>query len=192
MTISDAPRRPAPHRNYVKRKRYLNESVDLVKKTLECLASLRHEVPNPGEISRQAVDRAKEIEAACWTSLRRPSNEDYNKEMMGKTRQVCLALIRDAVGPGSLAPYLHLLATRPQRSAGPPQVNIPIPNPRVPAFSPPVGRPEVPQDLSSHYDPLSLDLSRDSGLGNLQMFDSGQAPFFKFEMDLESLSRDSE
>jgi hypothetical protein len=101
----------APHRNYVKRKRYLNESIDLIKKTLECLASVRRENPNPAEISQQALSRALEIEATCWTTLPRPANEDYNRVMMAKTREVCVALITNAIGPAPAATYLQVLLT---------------------------------------------------------------------------------
>jgi hypothetical protein len=95
-----------PRRNYVRRKQFLNESVDLLKKTLECLASSRGELPNPSEISQQALARALEIEAACWTRLARPTNEDYHRMITDKTKDVCRALISKAIGAAT-QPHCH-------------------------------------------------------------------------------------
>jgi hypothetical protein len=155
-----------PHRNYVKRKRHLNESVDLIKRTLECLASVRGEPMNSAEISRQALARALEIEAACWNSLRRPANEEYNRVMMAKTREVCMALITNAIAPRPDANFVRsvLAGVRP-----PNRVTLP-PVPEKTGF-----QGEQPDDLFPQFATIDKD-------GGMPPYEPGSAALFKFDI----------
>jgi hypothetical protein len=140
------------------------------------------------EITKQAEARAKEIEAACWTHLHRPGNEAYNMVMMAKTRQVCFALIRNVIGSDVISSSLQLLLNGPPPVHPVSRWDAPVPRPRAPMFPGTVERPEISSeagDLPSHYDAFPTfanDMPRDSGPGTMQMFDSPQQPFFKFDM----------
>jgi hypothetical protein len=165
-------------RSYVKRKRYLNESIELIKKTLECLASLRREPPNPADISAQATARALEIEATCWTTFNRPANDEYNRAMMAKTRQVCMALIETAIGTGPAAAHLQSLLAQ-MRPAPPPPRRMPF-APIAQSFPLATQPPDLPGNYEAFPTFTNEDIGRDPGIGPIAMYEP--PGFFKFDI----------
>jgi hypothetical protein len=150
---------PPRRRNYVKRKRYLNESVSLIKKTLEYIATATQSPINPDKITLEATTRAKQVEAACWDSVHRLPDDHYSRLLLAKTRECCFALISLNLGQAALVSFLQFFAFEKWVS----QLQISV--------SPRATREEEPPEPSFPQFP-SLELGRDSGGPEAPIFDS--------------------
>ena len=118
-----------PRRNYIRRKRCLNESIQIIEKTLNCLANLRKDnIIKKDEISKLAKAHANEVEAACWAPRLRMSDDDYQNRMSTKTKELCLVLIN------KLLPPIDNLGRQ----------KVPVP-PKIPNKNPTPVVPTVPQ-----------------------------------------------
>lgn len=84
----------SPRRNYIRRKKCLNESINIIEKTLLCLSSIRKDKIDKSELTKLAKAHANEVEAACWTPRMKMSDDDYQNLMNSKTKELCLVLIK--------------------------------------------------------------------------------------------------
>jgi hypothetical protein len=109
-------------RNYIRRKKYLDQSTAHIKSTLEFIAAVLGESRNPGEIQKAALVHAQEIEAACWSPRPRPTAEVYQKLMAAKTAELCRALAAQALPSFDFVQLSKLAALKvpPRTTAAPP------------------------------------------------------------------------
>jgi hypothetical protein len=96
-------------RNYIRRKKYLDESAHQIKTTLEFISMASGEAPNSAEIQKTALAHAQGIEATCWSPRPRPTAEAYQQLISTKTAELCRVLTRQAIA-GLDAPQLSKLA----------------------------------------------------------------------------------
>ena len=87
----------SPRRNYIRRKRCLNESIDIIEKTLQIIYQFRKENVDKNEISKRARAHANEVEAACWAPRMKMSDDDYQSLMETKTKELCLVLVKKLI-----------------------------------------------------------------------------------------------
>ena len=79
-------------RNYIRRKKYLNESSDKIKATLDRISCSTQESINENQNKRLATEYAQTIEAACWFPHSTLSSDSYRSLMQSKTKELCQAL----------------------------------------------------------------------------------------------------
>lgn len=85
--------REAKKRNYVKRKRSLTESTRFILTTLQTInANSPHPLDN-NELTRQATNHAKTIEASCWSRRAKFSDEIFQTIIRSKTMELCQTLL---------------------------------------------------------------------------------------------------
>lgn len=113
-------------RNYIRRKKYLNDCVAQIKTTLEFIHLAHGEPGNQAESQKLAVAHAQAIEAACWSPHSRLSAEGYQKLMMAKTQELCRAIIKKSLPNLDLAQITKL-----HFSGRPSTPQTPIPKPVV-------------------------------------------------------------
>ncbi|EAY14160.1 hypothetical protein TVAG_372930 [Trichomonas vaginalis G3] len=138
-----------PRRNYIRRKRCLNESINIIEKTLLCLSSIRKDKIDKSELTKFAKAHANEVEAACWTPRMKMSDEDYQNLMTTKTKELCLVLIKklmptidiplkksENASPASSPPenkfVVPIISTNQLKQASQPPKAPPIPNITIP------------------------------------------------------------
>ena len=83
-------------RNYVKRKRSLDECTKTILQTLQ---SINQRSSSPSEINNLkaiAFNHAKTIEAACWSRRAKLSNQVFTQIVRAKTMELCKQLIMSA------------------------------------------------------------------------------------------------
>jgi hypothetical protein len=97
-------------RNYIRRKKYLDETTNQIKTTLEFIAIVGGETPNSSEIQKAALLHAQGIEAACWSPRPRPTAEAYQQLISVKTAELCRVLTKQAI-PGFDFAQLSKLAS---------------------------------------------------------------------------------
>ena len=104
-------------RNYIRRKKYLSDSYDKIKKTLIFLNDKAHIGLSDAEIHKQSLDHAKKVEAACWSPHLKLSAKEYEDIANLKTSELCKVLTQQ---------YLpqNFLTNTPQNS------NISFTNPK--------------------------------------------------------------
>jgi hypothetical protein len=91
VPMNDSGRRK---RNYIRRKKCLNDSAALVKSTLSFINRSRGTTMTLAELDRIAEAHAMSIEAVCWDPRTNAmTDEIYHNLMAQKTRQLCLHLI---------------------------------------------------------------------------------------------------
>ena len=119
-----------PNRNYIRRKRCLNESIQIIEKTLNCLANLRKDnLIKKEEISKLAKAHANEVEAACWAPRLKMSDDDYQNRMSTKTKELCLVLINKLLPIQNFArPKVPIPQKVPQKLPTVPQTTASQPN----------------------------------------------------------------
>ena len=83
-----------PRKNYIRRKKCLNESIALIEKTLFCISKIRKDQADKNELTKLARAHANEVEAACWAPRMKMSDDDYQNLMETKTKELCLVLIK--------------------------------------------------------------------------------------------------
>ena len=84
-------------RNYIRRKKYLNESVEQIKSTLDFIAFARNEKVSEEQVRKLALLHAESIEAACWSPHTRLSSDNYQTLMSTKTRELCRVILKKAL-----------------------------------------------------------------------------------------------
>ena len=136
-----------PNRNYIRRKRCLNESIQIIEKTLNCLANLRKDnLIKKEEISKLAKAHANEVEAACWAPRLKMSDDDYQNRMSTKTKELCLVLINKFIPiqnfarqkmpmPQRVPPKLPTVQQTPPTQQNLPPKSEAKPVPPIPAVS---------------------------------------------------------
>lgn len=101
-----------PRRNYIRRKRCLTESVNLIETTLHFILTTRGEEIDISSLKKQASQHAHEVEAACWAPRTKMTDDEYNQLTLTKTKALCLLLIN------KFLPYASLkLTTDTEKSA---------------------------------------------------------------------------
>jgi hypothetical protein len=108
-------------RNYIRRKKYLDESTAQIKTTLEFIAAVLGDTPSPCEIQRAAVVHAQAIEAVCWSPRPRPTAEVYQKLMAAKTAELCRALAKQALPSFDMGQLSKLATVKTAVPPAPPQ-----------------------------------------------------------------------
>jgi len=118
-------------RNYIRRKKYLNDSVTQICNTLRIIRDALHEGTADLEIQKRALNHAQAIEAACWSPHSRITEEDYKCIMMAKTRELCFALAKQKVPSiDTIKPQPHNLSNY-KRSISPQVFTIPRSAPTI-------------------------------------------------------------
>jgi hypothetical protein len=79
-------------RNYLRRKRCLQFATEEIAHTLTQIQMLRNEPATDLSIRELATSYAKHVEAACVSSRRKLSNEDYKMAIERKVRDLCACL----------------------------------------------------------------------------------------------------
>jgi hypothetical protein len=96
----NAPLRPK--RNYIRRKKCLNDSASLLKSTLSFINRTQGTQMPLTELDRVSRNHAASIEAACWDPRTNTMTDElYQNLMAQKTRQLCLTLILQSVPQGN-------------------------------------------------------------------------------------------
>ncbi|OHT01248.1 hypothetical protein TRFO_31996 [Tritrichomonas foetus] len=88
-------------RNYVKRKRSLNESMKIILSTLQAINANSINPIDSSEITHRALSHAKAIEAACWSRRAKFSDDVFQSIVRTKTMELCRTLINSAPGTAS-------------------------------------------------------------------------------------------
>lgn len=76
-------------RNYIRRKKYLNDSANQIKATLKIIQAAKGEPFTEQNLQRIAYSHAQAIEAVCWSPHSKLSAEGYQKLMNAKTTELC-------------------------------------------------------------------------------------------------------
>ena len=84
-------------RNYIRRKKYLNDSANQIKATLEFIQAAKGESFVDQNIQKLAYIHAQAIEAVCWSPHSKLSAEGYQKLMTAKTHELCRMFIKKSV-----------------------------------------------------------------------------------------------
>jgi hypothetical protein len=85
---------PRPKRNYIRRKKSLNDSTALIKSTLCFISMSQGTGMSPFALNRVARHHANTIEAACWDPhLSDITDDSYRRLVLTKTNQLCAALL---------------------------------------------------------------------------------------------------
>jgi hypothetical protein len=111
-----------PKRNYIRRKKYLNDSTALIKSTLRFINTSQGSETPATEIDRLARHHAITIEAACCDPrISNITDELYQRLMLTKTRQLCLCLLCKNLPQISPSQFLSDIVART-----PPPLPMPI------------------------------------------------------------------
>ena len=159
-------------RNYIRRKKYLQDCISQIKATLEFIHLARGETVNPNELQKQAMDHAKAIEAVCWSPHSRLSAESYQKLMSAKTQELCRTIIKKLLPSFDLSQLQKLSSTLtlPERPKTPPPPALIPERAKTPQPSLPV--PIIPQPAQHSFESPSVgsDLG-DAGMLFVTSFD---------------------
>jgi hypothetical protein len=123
---------PKNRRNYVHRKKYLNDCISQIKATLEFIRVTRGDRSAPDDTERQATAHAQEIEAACWSPRSRLSAETYQQLMLAKTQELCRTFLRRSLTPADLLQFQKISSLFVERPKTP---QPPLPVPILPPIS---------------------------------------------------------
>jgi hypothetical protein len=86
---------PPPKRNYIRRKKCLNDSYSVVKSTLAFISRGLGTTISPSDLDSRARGHAEAIEAVCWGAhSSRLTDHAYRQMMAAKTRELCIALLQ--------------------------------------------------------------------------------------------------
>jgi hypothetical protein len=80
-------------RNYIRRKKCLTDSTALVKFTLTFIHDTLRTNVSSDKLEGLAKQHASAIEAVCWDPRTHLTDNTYQKLMISKTRELCIALI---------------------------------------------------------------------------------------------------
>jgi hypothetical protein len=116
-----------PKRNYIRRKKYLNDSTALIKLTLRFIDMNQGSETSPTEIDRLANQHAISIEAACWDPrISNITDELYQRLMLTRTRQLCICLLCRNLPQMIPAQFLCDVIARIAPRPPPPSASLPI------------------------------------------------------------------
>ena len=130
-------------RNYIRRKKYLNECADQIKGTLEFIAYARGETIVEEHITKVAFMHAEGIEAACWSPHTRISSDNYQALMSSKTKELCRIILKQSfpnLDFHQLQQTISQRATPVSKSEAPSEKSSSIPTPQfdpTPKLDPP-------------------------------------------------------
>jgi hypothetical protein len=119
-----------PKRNYIRRKKCLNDSTSLVKSTLHFINRTLGTDVDPDEVDRIARHHAAAIEAVCWDPrTSRLTDNIYHSLMVSKTRELCIALIVQSLPEPSAVQFVRELGNSDFTRQQPlrPAMQIPMP-----------------------------------------------------------------
>jgi hypothetical protein len=161
----NAPLRPK--RNYIRRKKCLNDSASLLKSTLSFINRTQGTQMSLAQLDRVARNHAASIQAACWDPRTNTMTDElYQNLMAQKTRQLCLTLILQSAPQGNALDVLSdIRGIGEQKPRQPP---APFPLPMI-----------KKADIN---DPDSADFPVE-GLPNLEPF--GELPRLRFDQQPE-------
>lgn len=159
-------------RNYIRRKKYLQDCISQIKATLEFIHLARGETVNPNELQKQAMDHAKAIEAVCWSPHSRLSAESYQKLMSAKTQELCRTIIKKLLPSLDMSQLQKLSSTLGPERAKTPQPSLPLPE-RAKTPQPSLPVPIIPQPVQHSFESPSFgsDLA-DVGMVFVTSFDT--------------------
>jgi hypothetical protein len=124
-----------PKRNYIRRKKCLNESAKLIRSALGFINRARGTQMTTEEVERTALRHAASIEAVCWDPRTSTMTDNlYHGVMAQKTRQLCLALLCQNLPQGNalqILADLRILHVDEQGPANPKPRMPPVPFPMV-------------------------------------------------------------
>lgn len=143
-------------RNYVRRKKYLNDSYETIKQTLEFIRIAGKLELTDEEIHKQAIEHAQAIEAACWNPHLRLTAKEYEDITSHKTKDLCYALTQKYI-PTLVAQTLKQQIPR-QPILNPPSDAPEIKSPQV-LLSPKVEMPPKPLNPSPSF-PIPVSINR--------------------------------
>lgn len=147
-------------RNYIRRKKFLNESMSEIKATLEFIRFARGEKVGTGDSQREAMLHAQAIEAVCWSPHSRLSSDSYQKLMAAKTHELCGTILKKSLPSLDMTQLQKLSSMLLPERAKTPQPTLPIP-----IIPPPQPQPHALDtnfEFSTAIGPSSLDLISDS------------------------------
>jgi hypothetical protein len=150
-------------RNYIRRKKYLDESTAQIRSTLEFIAAVVGDSPNRCEIHKKAVVHAQAIEAACWSPRPRPTAELYQKLMAAKTAELCRALAKRALPAFDIGQLLKFATVK--------TATVPAAQPQAPV---------VTHDLDDGFSP-------NGDLPNVKLVWEDQGNIFGADFEVELL-----
>ena len=83
-------------RNYVKRKRSINECTKQIFNTLTLIQSKKGQNINEKNLNDLAIQYAKTIEASCWSRKAKYSDDEFQIITKEKTNELCTTLLRNS------------------------------------------------------------------------------------------------
>ncbi|OHT01161.1 hypothetical protein TRFO_01787 [Tritrichomonas foetus] len=86
-------------RNYVKRKRSLDECAKTIMQTLQTINIRSRSPVDLNELKILALNHAKAIEAACWSRRAKLSNQVFTQIVRAKTMELCKQLLLKSSPP---------------------------------------------------------------------------------------------
>ena len=139
-------------RNYIRRKKYLNECAEQIKGTLEFIAYARGEAINEEHINKIASIHAEGIEAACWSPHTRISSDNYQALMSSKTKELCRIILKQSFPNFDFYQLQKMISQKTSSLTNPPSIEQlpPIPpsihqpsseSPALTLKSPPIPQP---------------------------------------------------
>ena len=114
-------------RNYIRRKKYLNDCIAKIKATFDFIRIMRREKVAPGESERFAMGHAQAIEAVCWSPHSHLSAESYQKLMAAKTQELCRTLLKKSLPALDMTQLQRLSTTLVPDRPHTPQPSLPMP-----------------------------------------------------------------
>lgn len=84
-------------RNYVRKRRYLQNSINQIKEAIDFLHSAKGEPVDEDHSLRQATIFAQRIEAVCWSSHSPITPDGYQQSMETKTNELIFTLLQKEV-----------------------------------------------------------------------------------------------
>jgi hypothetical protein len=118
---------PMTKRNYIRRKKCLNDSTSLVKSTLIFIHRALGTSIDADSVDRTARNHASAIEAVCRDPrTSRLTDTLYQQLMVSKTRELCVALICQSLPERSAVQILRELGHSHMIPRGPEPMPIPI------------------------------------------------------------------
>jgi len=109
-------------RNYIRRKKYLNDTYEKIKRALEFINLKGQLGMKEQEIQKQAMSHAQTIEAACWSPHLKLSAKEYEDIASMKTTELCQALSQQLLPSFSWSSS----TPKPQTLYSPPKPSINI------------------------------------------------------------------
>lgn len=94
---SSTENKQKPRRNYIQRKKCLNNSVNQIVNVLNIIQILQKDTGSPIEKQKVAYEHAQKIEAACWSPHSKLTPESYEKLISAKTQELCRVIFKKSI-----------------------------------------------------------------------------------------------